>query len=401
MNQYERDLLSKYLHGQYSDQEREELKTLLERPEAKIFLDEQMSILEARAEKAAANADQKLKEKAGRLKNSVFGRIADLKRERQPKKMRNLWKLSRYAAIFIGMALLVGGYRFFSHYEKKKQDLVLQETEILPGSDKAILTLSDGSTLSLSDTDNGMIMDETGVNVQKTANGEIVYSTSNEPSSPEAYNSVETPRGGQYRITLPDGSKAWLNATSSLTYPVRFKDTERRVRMTGEVYFEVAKLPSKITNGNVPFVVESSKQEIQVLGTHFNVNAYPDEPFTATTLIEGSVKVLAKASGQSVRLRPGQISLLDERIRIQSSDVMEKIAWKEGQFIFNKDTLGSILKQLSRWYDVDTDCPQHLQQKRFSGIVFRNMPLQTVIEMIASTQEIKMKIEGRRLIVSE
>lgn len=195
----------------------------------------------------------------------------------------------RYVAAALLFAMLAGLiWSIMQRDDFKENQIADLKKEIVPGSEKAILKLADGSTISLSDAANGNIVDQGGVKVQKTAEGEIVYAASNRNASPQSYNSISTPNGGQYRVTLPDGSKAWLNAASSLTYPVEFEKKERRVKMTGEVYFEIAKISNE-NKERVQFFVETDKQVIQVLGTTFNVNAYANEPFDCTTLVEGSV----------------------------------------------------------------------------------------------------------------
>ncbi|PRD47818.1 FecR family protein [Sphingobacterium haloxyli] len=396
MQEADKVLLRKFIDKEFTEKEYERIQELLQLPNAQEVLEELTRgdwVQEESTPNDITPAD------AIRVKEQLFAKI----RKTQTKKSSSVFRLMRYAAIFTGVVILAGLPFYFS-VDKTEDDRLATDTNIpaiLPGSDKAILRLGDGSTVSLSSADEGKIIKQDGIEIRKTGDGMIIYSPEKTVASEIVYNSLETPKGGQYSIILPDGSKAWLNAASSLTYPIYFNDSERRVKMSGEVYFEVAKLPSNTTKGNVPFVVETAKQEVQVLGTHFNVNAYADGSFTETTLIEGSVRVIAKESGHAVLLRPGQQALLDKQIRVQSANVHEKIAWKNGEFIFEKDALGNILKQLARWYDVEIDCPEHLQRKKFSGIVSRNMPLPTVIEMIRSTREINIEIKGRRLIVSE
>jgi len=279
--------------------------------------------------------------------------------------------------------------------------LVQQNKEILPGGEKALLTLADGSVISLSDTPAGKLALQGGLQVKKTGEGEIVYSTDKGklPLS-AAINTIVTPRGGQYRVTLPDGTKAWLNAASSLSYPLQFAKNERRVKMTGEVYFEVAKATQPNSMERVPFYVETDKQEVQVLGTHFNVNAYPDEDAVKTTLIEGSVRVQGH-NGKTALLQPGQQALLAEHIRVEEADIKQQLAWKNGDFIFRGETLESALRQVSRWYDVDVECPSHLGKLRFNGMISRAQPLSMIIEMIQLTKKAKVIVKERRLIVTD
>lgn len=199
--------------------------------------------------------------------------------------------------------------------------------------------------------------------------------------------------GGQYKLTLPDGSKVWLNAASSLKYPVVFIGNERKVEITGEAYFEIAKDESK------PFKVLLNNMEIQVLGTHFNVNGYTDEEMIKTTLLEGKVKVLA--SGQTKYLLPGQQAQLKSSGNIAVTNEVnleETVAWKDGNFQFENSDIKAVMRQLARWYDVDVSYKGNIN-KHFIGSISRNVKLSQVLSMLQQTGEIKFKIEGKNLIV--
>ncbi|WP_318271279.1 FecR family protein [Sphingobacterium cellulitidis] len=276
-----------------------------------------------------------------------------------------------------------------------------QQNDILPGSDKALLTLSDGFTVSLSAAENGRIALQEGLEIEKTKEGEIVYTLKdNSSKKSSAFNSVVTPNGGQYRVTLPDGSKALLNAASSLTYPVHFSDKERRVKMTGEVYFEIAKATNS-KNKRIPFFVETARQEIQVLGTNFNVNAYNDENYQSTILVEGSVGLKSTTDQAYTMLKPGQKATLGSTISVTEANIKQDLAWINGNFIFQREELQSILRKISRWYDLDIECPQELGKMKFTGKVSRNQPLSAVIAMISATDKIQVQLKERRLIVKK
>lgn len=281
-----------------------------------------------------------------------------------------------------------------------KSELAKIDVEVAPGSDKALLTLADGSTISLSDTHTGKLAMQGGLQVEKTATGEVVYSGRTKiQHAAHVTNTITTPRGGQYRVTLPDGTKAWLNAASSLSYPLRFKEGERRVKMTGEVYFEVAKAILNSNRKHVPFFVETDKQTVQVLGTHFNVSAYADEPAVKTTLLEGSVKIISR-QGDAALLQPGQLALLTEHIQVKEADVDQELAWKNGDFIFKGETLESALRKVARWYDVEIVCPPNLGKLRFNGMISRSQPLSMIAEMIQLTKLGKVTVKERRFIVT-
>lgn len=279
-----------------------------------------------------------------------------------------------------------------------------KQSIVIPGEDKALLTLADGSTISLDEVAVGTLALEGGVRVEKTKNGQLIYSASgSEIQNQTASNTISTPKGGQYRLILPDGSKAWLNASSSLHYPIHFENNERRVKMTGEVYFEIAKLEKRLhgRTERIPFYVETADQEIQVLGTHFNVNSYPDEPGIVTTLLEGSVRITSSLNGETVLLRPGQQSFLDKHLVVSAADVEQQVAWTAGDFIFKSESLASILRKVSRWYDVDIVCPPHLGKLKFDGIVSRSQPLTSIMDMVEITGKAKVKLTERRIIVTD
>lgn len=308
--------------------------------------------------------------------------------------------LSRIAAsLVLGFGLLWGAYWIWWNGTQDEQQLV-QQIEILAGENKAKLTLADGSVISLDDAQNGTIATQGGVHIEKDADGNIRYRKGgNEEISTLAMNTIATPNGGQYRIVLPDGSVAMLNAASSLSYPVRFTEKERRVKMTGEIYFEIA----KATDGNkkrIPFFVETDKQEVQVLGTHFNVNAYSNETAIRTTLVEGSVKVRSD-NGQTALLKPGQQAVLAKELDVQQADIQQQLAWVNGDFVFRGETLESVVRQVERWYDVEVEYPPHIGKLRFNGMVSRSQPLSAIIKMIQSTKKAKVTIKERRLIVTD
>lgn len=289
-----------------------------------------------------------------------------------------------------------------------RQQTPKESTEIVqhvgaPGKDAALLTLKDGSVVSLADIKNGSVVAlQGGVEIQKNKDGELVYRAIEQGDATNpASNTIATNKGNQYQVILPDGSKAFLNANSTLTYPLRFFKDARSVRMTGEIYFEIAKVESG-TSGRqkrIPFYVETENQKIEVLGTHFNVNAYEDEPATTTTLLEGSVRVTSKKRSESVLLKPGERALLNETLRVEDVDVSQEVAWINGDFIFKGEELGSLLRKISRWYNVEIECPERLDKLKFDGMVSRSQPLSTIIDMLQTTGKVKLILNGRRLIV--
>lgn len=395
MQEADKALLKKFINKDYSAKELERILVILKDPESQSVLEE---LTQESWDTTSMDGDIS-KENRQQIKDILFSKITDGNLGRP---IRPLFKLMRYAAIFIG-GLSLFSLIWIKYHEEPKQSAEnsLSKSEIIhPGTDKAILTLSDGSTVALEKGVNEKIKDESGIEMEMLNNGELVYNSNPHPLKTIAFNSIQTPNSGTYHITLPDGSQAWLNAASSLTYPVQFSSEERRVKMTGEVYFEISKKTNS-KNERIPFIVESSKQEIQVLGTKFNLIAYPDEPFVKTTLVEGSVRVKSSLTGESILLEPGQQSVLASGLKIMEADIPKEMAWKNGKFIYKGESLASIFRQISRWYDVKVDCPESLKELKFSGVILRSTSLPELIKMIESTGEVKIQVKGRRLLVSE
>jgi Fe2+-dicitrate sensor, membrane component len=309
---------------------------------------------------------------------------------------KTVWFKIAAAVIVVGTVSL-----FLFRQQASKETIEIVQHIGSPGQDAALLTLKDGSVISLTDIRNGSVVAlQGGVEIQKSKNGELVYKAVEQGgAATAAVNKITTNRGNQYQVILPDGSKAFLNANSTLIYPLKFANDARSVRMTGEVYFEVAKMDRGTDGKRIPFYVETAEQKIEVLGTHFNVNAYQDEPYTTTTLLEGSVRVTSLKMNESVLLKPGQKALLSERLRIDDADISQDVAWIAGDFVFKGEELGSLLRKISRWYNVDVECPQRLNKLKFDGMVSRSQPLSTIMDMLQTTGKVKLTLNGRRLIV--
>lgn len=285
--------------------------------------------------------------------------------------------------------------------------LVKSGKDFVPGGNKATLTLADGSRISLTDALNGELAKQAGVSITKTRNGQLVYEIDRQPAlrsglnkGEQLLNTISTPRGGQYQVALPDGSKVWLNAESSLKYPVDFNTAARRVELTGEAYFEVAK--QGISGQRVPFIVVTAQQEIEVLGTHFNVSSYIDEPVTKTTLLEGSVNVLQRSTRNSRLLKPGEqsrVSISQSAPSLTIPDIEREMAWKNGLFIFKDEPIETIVKDLSRWYDVDISFEGKPANLSYVGMVSRSKNISAVLKILESAGGLHFKIEGRKIII--
>lgn len=307
---------------------------------------------------------------------------------------------SMAASLVFACVAAVMAYQFGGSLSEKPNQLA--NSEILPGSNKAMLTLADGSIIVLNDRVDSLIARQEGMAISTYERGLLAYTVEgDDQASPEATNTLTTPRGGSFRVALPDGSTAWLNAASTLTYPLAFGGNERKVRMTGEVYFDIEKSYGNGAGEPIPFVVETDKQTIQVLGTQFNVNSYTENPVERTTLLTGSVKVTARASGRSELLSPNMEARIADKIAVMPADVDRSVAWKNGDFIFRNEPLSDILKEVMRWYDVEIVCPESLGSIRFNGMVSRQQPLSAVMDMIAITEKVRLEVKERRIIITE
>lgn len=289
-------------------------------------------------------------------------------------------------------------YLWLNHKQFRQQIVQLKKVSnyaneaIMPGGNKAILTLSDGSSIILDSTHQGILAKQGNAKVMKLNTATLAYSTGNENSQEVVYNTLSTPRGGEYQLILPDGTRVWLNASSSIHFPTIFKGKERNVTVMGEVYFEVAK------NAAMPFNVHVKDVKIQVLGTHFNIMAYDDEASINTTLLEGSVKV-SKGSLNKM-LVPGQESRINKTgdIKVVDADIEEVMAWKNGWFQFNADDLEKVMRQIARWYDVEIIYEGNIPSGHFSGLVSKKNDIAQVLK-IMQAGGVHFKIEGRKVIV--
>lgn len=283
---------------------------------------------------------------------------------------------------------------------KDAQEEFSKAQSIVAGGNNAILTLADGSKVVLNELKNGVITKENNALIIKKEDGNITYTVNAKRLSAEiTKNVLTTPKGGTFQIQLPDGSKVWLNAASSLSYPTAFIGKERVVELNGEAYFEVAH------NESQPFKVKTSNQEVEVLGTHFNVNSYADEAVVKTTLLEGSVRVRLTEGVKQIEevvLKPGQQSLNDRFLVVQQADLRQVMGWKNGDFIFKRAPLDKVMRELSRWYDVEVEYVSDIKINRtYSGFISRTKNLSAVLKMLKSTGQIKFEIEGKKIKVIE
>jgi len=279
----------------------------------------------------------------------------------------------------------------------------LYKNDIKPGGNKAFLTLADGSKIILDDAAQGTLTKQGNTTIIKLDDGRLAYNPQSiSKLSPKAvqYNTLTTPRGGQYCVTLPDGTVVWLNASTSLKFPIAFNGNERKVEVHGEAYFEVAK------NETMPFIVSAGNSVVKVLGTHFNVSAYADDKIIKTTLLEGSVEVSLNAptpetTNNVITLAPGQQSQLDlnNGLTVVTADLNEVVAWKNGYFIFNNENIESIMLKVSRWYDIKVDYQVDVSNKKFTANISRQQNVSEVLNMLEQTEAIHFKIDGKSITV--
>jgi ferric-dicitrate binding protein FerR (iron transport regulator) len=323
---------------------------------------------------------------------------------------RAWWKYAAAVLLLFG----VGTYLYINNQKEKpsvtQTNPVPVQNDVAPGGNRATLTLADGRKIELDNAQKGQIAKEENATINKTADGKIVYDPNEKLGNKILFNTMSTPRGGQYQLTLADGSQVWLNAESSITYPTAFTGQTREVTITGEAYFEVAKNKFK------PFIVAARNQTIEVLGTHFNVNAYTDENIIRTTLIEGSVRLIASersaqhaqpasaATNAVLTLKPGQQGQYNPRTNNLSlavhPDVEQVMAWKNGRFKFGEGMdITAVLRQVSRWYDVDIQYEGKVSGT-IGGSMSRQVNASKVLDLLKSTGSFNYRIEGQRVIIS-
>lgn len=311
--------------------------------------------------------------------------------------MRPLYKWLSAAA---SLLLIISVTYLLTNRENQNSDTAGQVTkvvkeQIVPGSDKAVLTLADGTVVVLDSAGNKTVANQGDVTVVNV-DGKLSYMDGTANGKNELlYNTISTPKGGQYQVVLADGSKVWLNAASSLRFPTEFSGKTREVELTGEGYFEVVHNPKQ------PFHVKVNDMEVAVLGTHFNINSYNDEPFVKTTLLEGKVKV-TKADNY-ILLNPGQQAVatpLQNEIRIANNvNIEEVVAWKNGRFLFNSTNIETIMRQVARWYDVDINYESKINEP-LSGGLARSENVQQLLKILEATGKVKFRINGKQIVVS-
>lgn len=391
-----RTLLQKYINGQCDPEESRKLEAWIEKFERSGADESHGKEASAQLERIRAQLEQHTSLPPRQIRSLT------------PRYGRKRAIATVAAAVLVFSAVTAALFRW-SGQEDVQDTKDQQGLAIAPGSNRAMLTLANGDRLDLEDAAIGDLASQAGVRIEKSADGQIRYSILPGAGQGESLrNRIETPRGGQFQIRLPDGTQVWLNAASSLEFfTAGTPKGERRVTLIGEAYFEVEK------NESIPFFVETADQEIRVWGTHFNVNAYPDEADTKTTLLEGSVSIQPTqpdphGAVDPVFLRPGQQARISStgETRIERAYTEAAAAWKNGYFLFDNEPIEQIMRKIARWYDIDVTFRNINKEQVFSGTVSRFDDISKVLEKLEMTGGVRFTIEtgnasgkGRRVIV--
>jgi ferric-dicitrate binding protein FerR (iron transport regulator) len=364
--------------------DKDHYKNLVKRYLEKKSTDEELEVFFHLAEKG--ELDQYLSE-------SMDEELGSPGKEEEGNKVKKLHPAKLWMPIAASVLILLslGFYLLLNKQDVKQTNM--QVANIPPGGNKAFLTLANGNKIILNSAKNGNIATQGNVTVLKVADGQLSYAAKGKEDTEAGFNTITTPKGGQYQLILADGTKVWLNAMSSLRFPAVFKGVERQVELTGEAYFEVAK------NKAMPFIVKSGFQAVRVLGTHFDVNAYTDESSIKTTLLEGSVEV----SNQYAKtiIAPGQQSVSGDQggLLKREVDTEKEVAWKNGIFSFDGDDLKTIMRQVSRWYNVDVSYSGTISDEKFHGEISRFSNLSDVLKILELYQ-VHFEQKDNNLIVS-
>ncbi len=404
---YYQQLLEKYINNQCTPQEAEELFEYLEQDASGKVLLEQ---LQNEFKKAMQENELVPPEISINVRERLIHFIGQT--EGLPFYKRPFFRLAAAAAIVAG--LCTGSYFLFldnrDHLPVPTATKAsLYKNDVAPGGNKAVLTLGDGSTIILDSAQNGSLAQQGNTTVMKLSNGQLVYDAGKFDGQEIIYNTLSTPRGGQYQIVLADGTRVWLNAASSIRFPTRFIGNERKVAITGEVYFEVAPSRSPVgwRGGKQAFIVNilpsmggAGGGQVEVQGTHFNINAYDDEAMTKVTLLEGSVKVSDIRHSASGILKAGQQAQLNnQKIQVMDgADLDEVMAWKNGQFYFDEADIRTVMRQVEKWYDVEVKYEAEITYS-FVAEISRDVKVSKLLNILEFTDLVHFKIEGNKITV--
>jgi transmembrane sensor len=381
-------LFQKYINEACNEQELEEVFAILKQG---LYFSEWQHVIAEEAEQALLSGVQT--ELSQIEIDAIYAGIGD----RLPSAARKsipLWpKILGIAAAVVG--IVIGVYFFQTRKLPADPDSSLTMAGVSPGKVGATLTLAGGQKIKLSEAGNGTIAEESGLRISKTEDGQLLYEVQEKKGNKNKFNTLSTAKGETYKVRLPDGSMVYLNAASSLTYGTVLNEQGRRVvKLSGEGYFEVKKDKAH------PFIVKTANQEVEVLGTHFNVNAYSDEQMVKTALLEGSVKV--SGAGETKILVPGQqANLLNGKISLTKADLEEVVSWKNGEIILNGQDVQTVMRMISRWYDVEIVYEGVIPTELYYAKISRFDNIGKLLKLLEKAQGIHFKIEGRKVIVTK
>ncbi|OWK69637.1 FecR family protein [Pedobacter sp. AJM] len=388
-------LFKKYLNNACSAEETQHLMNYFHQDENREQLKEIIiDVLETQDE--YKETDSAIAEVLAKVDRDLFVQIQSATPTAPEGKNKKLKLWLQIAAVAAVLTIICSGIYFFN-YKPAKLPVAVKSAapDVSPGDFGATLTMANGRKISLANVSKGEIGRELGIIITKTDEGRLVYKIDEKVSDPNALNTLSTARGETYQVRLPDGSLVYLNAASSLTYSAALIENGKRVvKLIGEGYFEVAK--DKLH----PFIVKTNRQEVEVLGTHFNISSYADDEVEKTTLLEGSVRLTA--SGNSRMLKPGQqAKLYSGKIQVNETDPELAVAWKNNEFVVESEHIETIMTMIERWYNVEVVYIGEKTNQRFSGKVSRFDKMSKVLEIVESTGEARFKVSGRTVYVSK
>lgn len=387
-----KELWEKYLQGTATLAELEQLRVCFSQPQYRAAFD---GLLQD------AFTDPKYIETGDyQVDDMVNDLILQLKEESRSQPVIRRMQARRWIWVAASILLVVvaGVYLWNTNNTKPDQRIttIAVKEDMPPGGEGAILTLSDGKQVVLDSLGNGLVAQQNGSDVL-LENGKLLYDAKVQTTQSLTYNTMSTPRGRQFQMTLPDGSKVWLNAASSIRFPVAFTGPTRKVEISGEAYIEVKK------NAAQPFIVQGNDFVLQVLGTAFNINSYTDNGTIKATLVHGSVRVSTTTDSNSVQLKPGQQWIQNAQHgkpgMIRPADISHVLAWKEKRFSFNGN-IRTIMNEVARWYDVELKYEGNIPDKELEGGFTREKELQKVLEILEVAAGVQFELKGKLLIIS-
>lgn len=383
------DLFEKYIGERCNREEFEKVFTLLKSGE---YQEEWQQVIDTEADRLLSAGLQS--ELTDDQIDSIYMGIAAHLPSAQPRTYR-LWpRIAAAASIIIAIGL--GALFYVNEHAKHDAAQTLVKNDVAPGKLSATLTLANGQKIRLTQAANGKLAQQAGVQITKTQSGQLIYEIKQQKNSPDQINTLSTGNGETYQVKLPDGTQVWLNAASSLTYAVSLNENgKRKVKLTGEGYFEVAKDKAH------PFIVQTASQYVEVLGTHFNINSYNDEPAVATTLLEGSVKITSGDKQQLIK--PGEQALNSKgALAVTKVNTDNFVDWKDGDFNLDRIDFRVAMRKIARWYNVevvyDASVPQNI---RSGGWIPRNNSLSAVLRSIEKSGLVHFRIDNQKIYVSK